>query len=156
MKTLNDSIQVHVPIYEAYNQWTQFETFPRFMEHLREVRQLDDRHVQWHAKVDGHDVEWDSEITEQIPDEIISWKSITGPEHSGYVEFQPVSRETTRIDVQVNYEPGGILDRVDSSIDIDSVVLHRQLERFKSFIEQRRHATGAWRGTINTPGGQTS
>jgi len=156
MMTLNDSIRVNVPVYEAYNQWTQFETFPEFMTDLREVSQLDDRHVRWHAEFAGHDVAWHSQITEQIPDEIIAWQSRFGPRNSGYVEFEPISERSTQVTVQVDFEPEGLLDHLGDAPGVADVLLHRQLERFKTFLEQRGRATGAWRGVIPPAGGQTS
>lgn len=148
MSTIEKSIEVNVPVQTAYNQWTQFEDFPQFMEGVKEVRQLDDTHVHWHAEVAGKDKEWDAEITEQIPDQRIAWRSVSGVRNAGVVTFHRIDDGTTRIMLQMDYEPEGI---VESTGDISGVLSHRiegDLERFKDFIESRGGETGAWRGNV--------
>src|SRR4030081_543818 len=105
MATLEKSIEVNAPVSTAYNQWTQFEDFPKFMEGVKEVRQLDDTHVHWHAEIAGKDKEWDAEITEQIPDQRIAWRSTTGTPNSGIVTFEKISDDKTRITLRMDYEP---------------------------------------------------
>lgn len=148
METINRSIDINVPLTEAYNQWTQFEQFPRFVPALEEVRQLDDRHLYWRARVDGTGVEWSSEITRQIPDEVIAWHSTDGPRHSAQVEFEPLSVNQTRVNLQLSYEPvsAPAPDVNGPRILLDG--LQKQLQNFKLFMERRGHATGAWRGRI--------
>jgi uncharacterized membrane protein len=148
MTTINDSIEINVPVRTAYDQWTQFETFPRFMDGVKEVKQLDDRHLHWHAELWGKDVEWDSEITEQIPDRVIAWHSTNGPDNSGYVRFEPVADGKTRVDVQINYQPESMMQKAGDKLGAASSRLHDELENFKDFIESRGSETGAWRGTI--------
>ena len=148
MSTIEKSIEVNVPVHTAYNQWTQFEDFPRFMEGVKEVRQLDDTHVHWHAEVAGKDKEWDAEITEQIPDQRIAWRSVSGVRNAGVVTFHHIDDTTTRIMLQMDYEPEGMMENAG---DVSGVLSHRiegDLERFKDFIESRGAETGAWRGSV--------
>jgi uncharacterized membrane protein len=148
MSTIEKSIEVNVPVHTAYNQWTQFDDFPRFMEGIKEVRQLDDTHLHWRAEVGGKDKEWDAEITEQIPDKRIAWRSVSGARNAGVVTFHHIDDTTTRIMLQLDYEPEGIMENTG---DITGMVSHRvegDLERFKDFIESRGAETGAWRGNV--------
>jgi uncharacterized membrane protein len=153
MSTIEKSIEVNVPVHTAYNQWTQFEDFPQFMEGVKEVRQLDNTHLHWHAEVAGKDKEWDAEITEQVPDMRIAWRSVAGARNAGVVTFHRIDDTTTRIMLQMDYEPEGV---VENAGDISGALSHRvggDLERFKDFIESRGSETGAWRGSVQ-PGGQ--
>src|SRR4051812_40144977 len=104
MERIEKSIEVHVPVNVAYNQWTQFEEFPKFMEGIREVRQKDDRHVHWIAEIGGKRKEWDAEITEQVPDSRIAWRSTSGARNDGIVQFSPVSQNDTRITLHMDYD----------------------------------------------------
>lgn len=148
MNTIKESIDVNVPVRTAYNQWTQFEDFPKIMEDVREVKQLDDTHVHWRAEVMGKDLEWDSEITEQVPDRMIAWHSVSGPEHAGAVEFEPVGSDKTRIRLRVDYEPEGVMEKAGDVLETVTRRARDELEHFKEFIERRGHETGAWRGTV--------
>jgi uncharacterized membrane protein len=148
MDRIEKSIDVHVPVSVAYNQWTQFEQFPEFMEGVREVRQKDDRHVHWVAEIGGRHKEWDSEITEQIPDRRIAWHSVGGTRSDGVVEFTPVSQDDTRITMQMDYDPEGLVENVADFFGVTSSRVEGDLQRFKSFIESRGRETGAWRGEI--------
>jgi uncharacterized membrane protein len=148
MSTVEKSIEVNVPVNTAYNQWTQFEDFPKFMEGVKEVRQLDDTHLHWCANVGGKEKEWDAEITEQIPDQRIAWRSITGAPNGGAVTFLRISDDTTRVMVQMDYEPEGIVENVGDAVGVFSRRVEGDLERFKEFLESRGMETGAWRGSV--------
>ncbi|HYD80759.1 MAG TPA: SRPBCC family protein [Paucimonas sp.] len=148
METVEKSIEVNVPASTAYNQWTQFEDFPRFMEGIKEVRQLDDTHLHWRAEVAGKEKEWDAEITEQIPDQRIAWRSTGGAANSGAVTFQPLGDSSTRILVEMDYEPEGVVESVGDAMGAVSRRVEGDLERFKEFIEGRGQETGAWRGNV--------
>lgn len=143
-----ESIQCNVPASTAYNQWTQFEEFPRFMDNVHEVRQLDDRHLHWRADVAGKEKEWDSEITEQIPDQRIAWRSMSGPRNAGVVTFHKISDNSCRVTLQMDYEPETVAEKAGDMIGAVRMQLASDLRRFKEMIEARGHETGAWRGTI--------
>ena len=148
MANIEKSIDVHVPVHTAYNQWTQFEEFPRFMEGVREVRQLDDTHLHWKAEIGGKDTEWDSVITEQIPDERIAWTNTSGARNAGVVTFHKIDPQTTRLMLQIDYDPQGAMENVGSALGVVSRRVEGDLERFKEFIESRGSETGAWRGEV--------
>lgn len=148
MSTIEKSIEVRVPVSTAYNQWTQFEEFPRFMEGIKEVRQLDDTHLHWRAEVGGKDMEWDVEITEQIPDNRIAWRSTAGARNAGVVTFHHIHETITRIMLQMDYEPEGVLENTGNAVGVFSRRVEGDLERFKDFIELRGQETGAWRGSV--------
>jgi len=148
MATVEKSIEVNVPEHTAYNQWTQFEDFPKFMEGVREVRQLDDTHLHWRAEVAGKDKEWDAEITEQIPDKRIAWRSTAGALNGGVVTFHKIEDNTTRIMLQMEYDPEGMVEKAGDIVGVFSRRVTGDLERFKEFIEARGQATGAWRGSV--------
>lgn len=158
MSTIEKSIQVNVPVHTAYNQWTQFEEFPRFMEGVKEVRQLDDTHVRWRAEVAGKDKEWDAEITEQLPDQRIAWRSVSGARNAGVVTFHRIDDDTTRIMLQMDYEPEGVIENAGDTSGALSLRIQADLERFKDFVESSGQETGAWRGKVpqgqNQPGQQ--
>jgi uncharacterized membrane protein len=148
MEHVEKSIEVDVPVSMVYNQWTQFEEFPRFMEGVEYVKQLDDKRLRWRAGIGGKVVEWDAEIFEQIPDRRIAWRSITGELNTGIVNFEPVSPNRTRVSVKINYKPESTIEKLGSALAVVSQRVHRDLERFKEFIESRGQETGAWRGQI--------
>jgi hypothetical protein len=150
MERIEKSIEVHVPVHTAYNQWTQFEEFPQFMEGVEEVRQTDDRHVHWVAEIGGKRMEWDSEISLQEPDRCVAWRSISGKRNDGRVEFSPLSNEATRVTVRMEYDPEGIIENVGDLLGVTSSRVEGDLERFRDFIESRGRETGAWRGEIGT------
>ncbi len=146
--TTAESIEVNVPVSTAYNQWTQFEDFPKFMDSVHEVRQLDDTHLHWRADVAGKEEEWDAEITEQIPDKRIAWRSITGVRNSGVVTFHKISDSTTRITLQMDYEPRGIDEKIGDTLGLVKMQTKANLKRFKELLESRGTETGAWRGSV--------
>ena len=149
MNTVEKSIVVDVPVRTAYNQWTQFEEFPQFMEGVEEVRQQGDAHMHWRANIAGKDVAWDAEITEQTPDQRVSWRSTTGAHNAGTVSFQPEGDNQTRATLRLEYEPEGFFENVGSALGFVDSRVEGDLERFKTFIESRGNETGAWRGEIH-------
>ena len=150
MPKIEDSIEVQVPVRQAYNQWTQFEEFPEFMEGIQSVQQLDDTHVHWVAEIRGESREWTTEITEQQPDKKVAWRTIKGEiKNDGVVSFEPVGDNQTRVSVQMDVEGESSAENVAG--DLLGVVknqVHGDLERFKELIENRDEATGAYRGTV--------
>lgn len=158
MARVAKDIEVEVPVRVAYDQWTQFEAFPQFMEGVREVVQVDDSHLHWRADVGGREHEWDAEIREQIPDEKIIWHSTSGPENAGLVKFDSLGPDKTRVHLEMSYEPDGLMEGVGDALGFMSRRVEGDLGRFKDFIEERGTETGAWRGTIENPdvaGGHT-
>jgi uncharacterized membrane protein len=143
-----ETIEVKVPVRTAYNQWTQFEDFPRFMDSVKEIRQIDDRHLHWKANVAGKDKEWDAEITEQIPDKRIAWRSVTGVPNGGVVTFHKISDDVTRIALQMDYQPEGPLEQIGDAFGAVRMEARGNLQKFKDMIESRGHETGAWRGSV--------
>jgi uncharacterized membrane protein len=152
MVSMTKSIDVHVPISTAYNQWTQFETFPEFMSGVDQVTQLDDRHLHWKVSVGGQHREFDAEVTEQHPDERIAWKSTDGKTHAGVVTFHKLNPEETRVTVQLEWEPEGLAEKAGALVGVDDRQVSNDLDRFKSFVESRPGETGAWRGEIPREG----
>lgn len=146
--TVEQSIEVDVPVSTAYNQWTQFEEFPRFMDSVEEVKQLDDQHLHWRAVVGGKPKEWDAEITEQIPDQKIAWRSTNGARNAGVVTFHKISDSRTRIMLQMDYEPHTMTERLGDALGAVKRTAKGNLQRFKELMESRGTETGAWRGTI--------
>ena len=149
MERVEKIIEVDCPLRTVYNQWTQFEEFPRFMAGVKEVRQLDDTHVHWHAEVWGKDKEWDAEITEQEPDHRISWKSISGAPNAGTVRFEPLGADRTRVQLAMAYEPEGAVENVGDRLGVFSARVQRTVEEFKKFIETRGRETDGWRGKVD-------
>jgi uncharacterized membrane protein len=148
MGRVEKSIEVKIPVRTAYNQWTQFEEFPRFMEGIEEVRQLDDKRHHWRAKVGGKVQEWDAEIDEQTPDKRVAWQSTSGDRNAGAVTFHYIDPDTTRIMVQMDYATEGVAEKVGDALGVAERRVEGDLKRFKEFIESRGRETGAWRGTI--------
>jgi uncharacterized membrane protein len=149
MASVEKTIEVNQPVRMVYNQWTQFEEFPRFMEGVEEVRQLDDKRLHWRAEIAGKSEEWDAEITDQIPDQRVAWRSTSGSENSGVIRFTPIDANTTRVTALIGYDPEGIVETVGDKLGFVSRRVEGDLERFKQFIEERGAATGAWRGEIH-------
>jgi uncharacterized membrane protein len=149
MEHIEKSIDVNAPLSAVYNQWTQFEDFPEFMEGVTEVRQLDDKRLHWKAKIAGKEKEWDAEIFEQTPDACIAWRSISGVMNSGKVSFQSLGPDKTRVNLKINYDPQGIVENLGGALGVVSARVQGDLNRFKDFIESRRTETGAWRGEIH-------
>ncbi len=148
MHRVEKSVEVECPVRTVYNQWTQFEEFPRFMAGVKEIRQLDDTHVHWRAEVWGKEEEWDAEITEQTPDVRISWRSISGSRNAGTVRFEPLGPDRTRIRLVLAYEPNGAIENLGSALGAVSSQVQSSVDDFKHFIERRQEETGAWRGEV--------
>jgi uncharacterized membrane protein len=148
VETIERSIEVNVPVRTAYNQWTQFEEFPKFMEGVESVKQLDDTTLRWVANIGGERKEWRARITEQVPDHHIAWRSDGGDFTTGVVSFQALGLEKTRVTVRLNYEPQGMTEKLGDMLGMVSRRVQGDLERFKDFITSRGHETGAWRGTV--------
>jgi uncharacterized membrane protein len=149
MESIEKTIEVDAPVSTVYNQWTQFEEFPEFMEGVKEVRQLDDKRLHWVVEIGGKRKEWDAEIFEQIPDCTIAWRSMSGAKNSGQVSFAAVGNNATKICLKLNYDPEGALENVADTLGVVGRRVEGDLERFKKFIQTRRHETGAWRGEIH-------
>ena len=152
MSFIEKSIEVNVPVRTAYNQWTQFEEFPRFLEAVQEVKQLDNTRLHWRAEIAGKQREWDAEIYEQMPDQLIAWRSLSGAKHAGRVQFDKIDNNRCRIHLRMEYEPEGVVENVGDTLGLVEGRVQGDLERFKTYIESRGQETGAWRGEIH--GGQ--
>ena len=148
MATIEQSIDVAVPLRTAYNQWTQFEEFPTFMEGVKEVRQIDDVRTHWVTEVGGKREEWDAEIIEQQPDERVAWRSTSGKGTAGVVTFHRLADAETRVTVHIEHETKGLVESVGSALGVDDRRVKGDLERFRDMIEQRGSDTGAWRGQV--------
>jgi uncharacterized membrane protein len=139
---------VNVPVRVAYNQWTQMESFPQFMEGVKEVHQIDDKHMHWVAEVGGKRQEWEAGVTEQLPDDRIAWTSTGGDHNAGVVTFHSLDDNTTRVSLQLDYEPQGPVEKVGSALGFMDRRVQGDLDRFKKYIESLGHETGAWRSEI--------
>jgi uncharacterized membrane protein len=141
-------IEVNVPVSTAYNQWTQFEEFPRFMEGVQSVEQLSDERLHWVADVAGERKEWYARITRQVPDEVLAWESEGGTVNSGTIVFHPKENNRTELQVHMEFEPEGMKEQVGGALGVPDRKVEGDLKRFKEFIEGRVTETGAWRGEI--------
>jgi uncharacterized membrane protein len=150
--TVERSIEVDVPLSVAYNQWTQFEDFPRFMEGVEEIRQINESHLFWRVKLAGVTREFHAEIVEQRPDERIAWRSSEGVMHAGVATFQRIDADRTRVMVQIREEPDGVTERVGEALGMLDRRVNGDLERFKAMLEARGSETGAWREQIERHG----
>jgi uncharacterized protein (TIGR02271 family) len=148
MAATTHSIEVNAPLRAVYNQWTQFEEFPLFMEGVAEVRQEGEKRLFWKAWIGGKVKEWEAEITNQVPDERVAWESVDGSPNSGTVIFQSVSPGRTKITATIEYEPEGLLEKTGDALGIPSGRVQGDLERFRTFMEERGGETGGWRGEI--------
>ena len=148
MATIEESIEVDVPIRVAYDQWTQFEDFPRFMQGVESVTQTDATHLHWKTKIAGVEREYDAEITEQHPEERVAWRSIDGKTNAGVVTFHHVSDTCTKVMVQIDWEPDTAVEKAGSVVGADDHRVKADLAKFKEFIESRGAATGGWRGEV--------
>ena len=148
MSTIEKSIEVNVPVRTAYNQWTQFEEFPRFMEGVKEVTQLDDTSLHWKAEIAGQDTEWDTEITEEMADQRLAWTSRGGDIKGWVATFHQLSDARSKVMLQLEYAPQGVAENVGDALGVVSLRVQGDLERFKEFIEKRGRETGAWRGQV--------
>jgi uncharacterized membrane protein len=150
MSRIEQSIDVDVPVNVAYNQWTQFEEFPQFMEGVEQVRQIDDAHLQWRASIGGSEQEWQAEITEQRPDERVAWKATGGKENAGVVTFHRLAEDRSKVTVQMDYDPEGVVESLGSAVGADERRVKGDLERFKDLVESRGRESGAWRGEVQS------
>ncbi len=149
MAQIIESIDVDVPVRTAYNQWTQFESFPKFLDEVESITQLDDTHTHWKVRVGGVKREFDAEITEQHPDERVAWTSTGGDtDHAGVVTFHKLTDDSSRVTVQLDWAPEGVLETVGSLVGLGSHAVKKDLQNFKEFIEAWGTETGAWRGDI--------
>ncbi|MDP9395621.1 MAG: SRPBCC family protein [Actinomycetota bacterium] len=148
MSNVEQSITVNVPVRTAYNQWTQFESFPQFLEGVESITQLSDTRTHWKTKIAGVEREFDAEITEQHPDERVAWTTVDGPKQAGVVTFHRLSDDETKIMLQLDYEPEGLVENAGDKLGIVTSRIKGDLERFKTFIEERGRETGAWRGDV--------
>ena len=152
MASIEKSIEVNAPVRVVYNQWTQFEDFPRFMEGVEHVKQLDDKRLHWKAQIAGKEKEWDAEIYEQVPDKRVCWRTIAGAPNNGIVSFQEMGPEKTKIVLKMEYDPETFMEKAGDALGIVSMRVEGDLKRFKEFIESRGRETGAWRGEIKKTG----
>jgi uncharacterized membrane protein len=152
MSTIEQSIEVEVPVRAAYDQWTQFEEFPKFMEGVESVEQQGDTHLHWVADISGVRREWDAEVTEQQPDARVAWRATSGAENAGVVTFHRIDDDTTKIMLQLDFDPDGLVETVGDKLGFVSRRATGDLERFKAFIESRGTPTGAWRGDVEREG----
>jgi len=150
MPKVQDSIEVQVPVQQAYNQWTQFEEFPKFMDGIQSVQQLDETHVEWVAQIRGESRRWTTEITEQQPDEKVAWRTIAGEvKNDGVVTFEPVGDNQTRVNVEMDVESESTTENVAGDLlGIVKDQVHGDLARFKQLIETHGEESGAWRGEV--------
>lgn len=154
-----DSVDVDVPVTTAYNQWTQFESFPKFMEGVERIDQLSPTKTHWVTKIAGVEREFDAEITEQTPDQRVAWTTQNGTHQSGVVTFHRISDTTTRVTLQLDHDPQGLLEKAGDALGIIQRRVKGDLANFKKFIEARGSEEGGWRGTVDAPpqsGGRTS
>ncbi len=149
MEQVEKTVEVERPLSTVYNQWTQFEEFPEFMDGVKEVRQLDDTHLHWRAEIWGKEKEWDAEITEQDPDRRISWRSTSGARNAGTVRFEPLGPDRTRVRLTMAYEPEDTVENIGDALGIFSARVEHSVRDFKEFIENRGQETGAWRGGVD-------
>jgi uncharacterized membrane protein len=152
MGATTQSIEVDAPLRAVYNQWTQFEEFPRFMEGVEEVRQQGDKHLFWRAKIGGMVKEWEAEIANQVPDERIAWQSVDGSPNSGTVTFEEIGLDRTRVTATIVYEPEGFLEKTGDALGFPSGRVQADLEHFRDFIEEKGREAGGWRGQIKEGG----
>jgi uncharacterized membrane protein len=149
MSTIERSVEVDVPVRTAYDQWTQFESFPHFMDDVERVEQLTDTTVRWHVNIAGQDRSWDAEITEQRPDERIAWRATGETQHAGVVTFHRLDEGRTKVMLQMDVEPSDWIEKVGDALGVMERNVQRDLENFKGFIEERGVETGAWRGEVD-------
>jgi len=155
MAHVSETIQVRCPVGEVYNQWTQFEEFPRFMSGIEQVTQTDDTHLRWKANIAGRSAEWDAEITEQVPDQVIAWRAVEGATNRGRVEFQG-DNDQTQISLEMDVEPEGKVERAADMMGVLQQQVRQDLNRFKQLIESRGEASGGWRGEVRDGEAQPS
>jgi len=148
METVEKIVEVNAPLSRVYNQWTQFESFPEFMEGVEEVRQVNDKVLHWKANISGKIREWDAEIFQQIPDSLIAWRATSGPAHTGSVSFRSRGPNLTEVMVRIEFQPQSLLESLAGTFGVIGRRIEGDLERFKDFIQNRQEETGGWRGRI--------
>ena len=148
MASITESIDVQVPVRTAYDQWTQFEEFPQFMEDVQSVEQIDDGILHWVVGAGVKQHAWTAEVTEQRPDELVAWRAIEGRWNAGVVTFHRLAEDETRVTLQMEHENDGLMDQLGSALGMDNRRVQGDLGRFKELVEARGEATGAWRGEI--------
>ena len=148
MSTTQQSIDVDLPVSTVYNQWTQFEDFPQFMEGVESVTQLDDKRLHWVAEIAGTREEWDAEIVDQEPDRRIAWRALTGTTNDGIVTFESLGPDSTRVSLDLDVEPESLKEKIGEKLGFVSKQAEGDLKRFKEFVESRGVETGAWRGQV--------
>jgi uncharacterized membrane protein len=146
--TVEQSIDVDVPVRTAYNQWTQFEEFPRFMSGVEQIEQRTPTLTHWTTKIAGVSREFDAQIDEQRPDERIAWHSISGSQQAGVVTFHRLDEQHTRVMLQLDYEPAGVVEQAGDKLGLVKGRVGGDLRKFKEFIESKGAETGAWRGEV--------
>jgi uncharacterized membrane protein len=146
--SIEKSVEVDVPLSTAYNQWTQFEEFPSFMNGVEVVKQLDETHLHWVASIGGHREEWDAEITEQLPDERVAWKATSGKGNAGVVTFHKLDENRTKVMLQLDWESEGMVEALGALLGRDDRAVKGDLERFKELVEKQGSESGAWRGEV--------
>ena len=149
MSRIEHSVIVDAPLRIVYNQWTQFEQFPEFMEGVQSVRQMDDKTLHWVAEVAGKHKEWDARITEQTPDATIAWTGFGDADNMGVVRFTPVDEVHTKVDLSLEYETEGVVEKVGDTLGVLERRVEGDLDRFKDLVERRGVETGGWRGEIH-------
>ncbi|MFE2264404.1 SRPBCC family protein [Streptomyces griseosporeus] len=149
MSTVKEAVEVDVPVRTAYNQWTQFEEFPQFMEGVEEVRQIDERHNHWTTKIGGVKREFDTEIVDQLPDDRITWRTTSGDtQQKGSVRFERLDDTHTRVELVMDVETSGAAEKAGDMLGMIDRRIKGDMKRFKSFVEERGRESGAWRGRI--------
>ena len=143
MPKIEESVEVEVPVTTAYDQWTQFEEFPSFMDGVERVTRIDDTHLHWVASIGGKDEEWDAEITEQKPDQRIAWRATAGKPNAGVVSFEKLDESRTKILLELEWESDGVVEALGSMLGADSRKVKGDLDRFKELIEKRDAESGA-------------
>ncbi|HLL68523.1 MAG TPA: SRPBCC family protein [Micromonosporaceae bacterium] len=151
MSTVVESVDVAVPVRTAYDQWTQFEEFPKFMEGVQEIRQISDTMTHWVIEIGGIKREFDARITEQHPDERVAWTSVDGPTHAGVVTFHRLDADHTRVTAQMDIDPDTFVEKVADKTGLIDRKVKGDMKRFQEFIESRGRETGAWRGEVDPP-----
>jgi len=149
--TIEKSVDVRAPVRTAYNQWTQFESFPRFMSGVDRIEQTTPTRTHWHTTIGGVTREFDAEITEQHPDERVAWRSVDGPRHAGVVTFHRLDDQTTRVHLQMEYAPESLTEKAGAALGVVGSRIQGDLDRFRDFIEHHDAETGAWRGDVARP-----
>lgn len=149
MATITEQVEVHAPISSVYGQWTQFESFPRFMEHVQRIEQLTDQRLRWHVEIGGQRRDFEATITEQHSDERIAWAADGDVKHAGVVTFHRIDDDTTRVALQLDWEPEGFLEKVGAVVGLDDASVRGDLQRFKKLIEQADGESGRWDGDID-------